>query len=173
MRERERRGQRDQPRARKRRHVVLVERRREPRVRSRRARRTVERVGVEEAGERAGLEPSCGAEERPEVILPAEHSVRQQVEPRRLLGRDELRDVALDLLVDRLGRRPAAVEVARRLHERLGAREDAGYERFHLSATPRSGPSSRLRIGLVSRGVLESLPGRSMSRRSPSGRSLS
>src|SRR5205085_9994632 len=67
-------------------------------------------------------------EERPEEGLPAQHPVGEEVEARLLLDADELAEVAPDLLVDRLGARPAAVEVARRLDERLRAGVDAWCE---------------------------------------------
>jgi hypothetical protein len=66
------------------------------------------------------------------VILPGEHSVCEQVEPRGLLCRDELGEVALDLLVDGLLASPAAVEVTSRLHKQLGTRANPGYERLQL-----------------------------------------
>ena len=93
----------------------------------------VEGVRVEKARQGAGLEPVGRLDERPEDVLPAEHPVREEVEPRLLLDRDELGEVALDLLVDRLGRRAPAVEVARRLDERLGARVEPRHKSLQLS----------------------------------------
>src|SRR5204863_3214558 len=102
-----------------RRDVALADRLRELRRRARGVRSAVEGVGVEEARQRTELEAFGGLDERPEDVLPAEHPVGEEVEPRILLEGDELGEVALDLLVDRLLARPAAVEVARRLDELL------------------------------------------------------
>ena len=121
VRERERRRQRYEPRPWKRADVALADRLCERRRGRRCARGAIEGVRVEEARQRAGVEPVGGLDERPEDVLPAQHPVGEEVEAGVLLGRDQLGQVALDLLVDRLLRRAAAVEVARRLHERFGA----------------------------------------------------
>src|SRR4029077_16719020 len=85
----------------------------------------VERVRIEEPRERALLQAVRGFDDRPEDVLPAEHPVREQVEPRGLLDGDELAEIPLDLLVDRLLARATAIEVARRLDELLRTRIDA------------------------------------------------
>jgi hypothetical protein len=133
VRERERRGQRRQTRAGQRRDVALVERPGQlgPVVGC--ARSAVEGVRVEEARERSGLEAVGSLEQRPEVVLPAQHPVGEEIEAGGLLLRDQLGEVALDLLVDGVLRRPPAVEVARRLDERFRARVDAGREGLQLS----------------------------------------
>ena len=126
--ERVRRGERDEPPCGELRDVTLVERPRELRRRASGLGGAVEGVGVQETRQRAGLEPVRRLEQRAEVVLPAQHAVRQEIEARGLLRRDERGEVALDLLLDSLLRRAAAVEVARRLDERLGARMDPGCE---------------------------------------------
>ena len=98
----------------------------------RRARRPEEGVRVEEARERAGLEAVGRLHEGAEDVLPAQHPVGEEVEARGLLDGDELGEVALDLLVDRLLRRAPAIEVARRLHERLGTRIKPWYESLQI-----------------------------------------
>ena len=69
--------------------------------------------------------PSARLDDRPEDVLPAEHPVGEEVEARSLLNGDELAEIALDLLVDRLLARATAIEVARRLDELLRTRIDA------------------------------------------------
>src|SRR5439155_16505786 len=98
QREGERRRKRDQARAGERRDVALVQRALEARLAGR-LRRAVERVRVEEAGQGARLEPVGLLEQRPEVVLPPQHPVGEEVEPGGLLRLDERREVALDLLV--------------------------------------------------------------------------
>ena len=66
--------------------------------------------------------PSLPFDEGPEDVLPAQHPVREEIEARVLLRRDELSEISVGLLVDRLGSRPPTVEVARRLDERLRPR---------------------------------------------------
>ena len=122
--ERERRRQRHEPRAGQRGDVAAVQRLGQLRSLAGGARSTVERVRVQEAGERALLQPVRRLDDRPEDVLPAEHPVREQVEPRGLLDGDELAEIALDQLVDRLRARAPAIEVARRLDELLRARID-------------------------------------------------
>ena len=152
--EREGRGQRDEPRPRQGRDVALVERRAQLWRRSRRLRRAVEAVRVEETGERSGLQAVREVEQRPEMVLPAQHPVGEEIEPGVLLAGDEGGAVALDLLVHGLLRRPPAVEVARRLDELLGARVDPGDERLQLShgpppptGSPRAGRAARAASG--------------------------
>ncbi len=60
------------------------------------------------------------------MILPAQHAVREEIEARFLLDRDELCEIALDQLVDGFRGRAPAVEVARRLDERVAAWVDPG-----------------------------------------------
>ena len=78
-----------------------------------------QKVFVEEARHRAGLEPRACLDERPEEVLPAQHAVGQQVDLGRLLDGNQLLQVAVDLLVVRLRRGAPTIEVARRLHEAL------------------------------------------------------
>src|SRR5205823_1742020 len=120
-RERVRRRKRDDSRAGERRDVALGERLAQARLARGRGRRAIEAVRVQEPRERAGLETFASLEERPEEVLPAQHPVGEQVEAGLLLDADELVEVAPDLLVDRLGGRATAIEVARRLDERLRA----------------------------------------------------
>ena len=49
------------------------------------------------------VQPFARLQERAKQVLPAEHPVCQQIEPRLLLSPDERRLIALDLLLDRLG----------------------------------------------------------------------
>ena len=69
----------------------------------------------------SGSEPSEGGAPigTPEEVLRAQHPVGQQVEAGLLLNRDELGEVAFDLLVDGLLRGARPIEVARRLNEPL------------------------------------------------------
>src|SRR5207247_11279129 len=99
-----------------------------------RARRPEEGGRVEETRQGARPEALAALYHGAEDVLPAQHPVGQEVEPGLLLNRDELGEVTLDLLVDRLRRRAPTVEVARRLDERLRARVNPGYECFHLAS---------------------------------------
>ena len=134
-RQREGRRQRDEALGRKRRDVALVERNAEARLALRMG-GAVEGVRVEEARERAALEAVRRLDERAEDVLPAQHPVGEEVDPGILLGRDELLEIALDLRVDGVLCRPAAIEVARRLDELLRAGIDAWYECLHVSSLP-------------------------------------
>src|SRR5436190_9978772 len=93
--------------------------------------RAIEGVRVEEACQRARLQALARLKHPSEEVLPAQHPVGQQVESGLLLNRDELREVAFDLLVNGLLRGASTIEVARRLDEPLGARVDAGNKGFH------------------------------------------
>ena len=136
-----RRGQRDQARARHLGDEAAVQRLGQRRRRRRRARSAIERVRVEEACERARLEPVGGIDDRPEDVLPAEHPVCEEVEADCLLDGDEVAEIALDLFVDRLPARPAAIEVARRLHELLRAGVDAWCECLQLRLLTTNAPA--------------------------------
>ncbi len=103
--------------------------------------RAVEGVRVEETRQRAALEPFGRLHERAEHVLPAQHPVGEEIEPGILLGRDELLEIALDLLVDGVLRRPAAIEVARRLDELLRAGIDPWYECLHVASLPSCAPA--------------------------------
>ena len=98
--------------------------------------RAVEGVRVEEARERAALEAVGRLDEGAEDVLPAQHPVGEEIDPGILLGRDELLEIALDLRVDGVLRRPAAIEVARRLDELLRAGIDPWYECLHVASLP-------------------------------------
>src|SRR5262249_14175640 len=125
------RGQSDEPRPRQRSCIPRAERAVELRHRRRRMRRAVEGVRIEEARQRTRLQAIGFLEQRPEEILPAQHPVAQQVEPRVLLDGDELRQVALDLVVDGLLGGAPPVEVPGRLDELLRTRVDARRESLH------------------------------------------
>src|SRR5918996_2589888 len=102
-----------------------------------------ERVRVEEARQRARRQPVRRLGNRAEEVLCPKHAVRQQVVPGLLLDGDELAEVALELDLDRRFVGAAAVEIARRLDERLGAGIDARYVRLQASSPLRK-ESSRL-----------------------------
>jgi hypothetical protein len=64
--------------------------------------------------------------------LPAQHPVGEEIDAGGLLDGDELREVALDLVVVRFRCRAPTVEVARRLDERLRPRVDPWYESLQI-----------------------------------------
>ena len=80
-------------------------------------------------------------DDRPEDVLPAKHPVSEQVEPCGLLDGDELAEIALDLLVDRLRARAPAIEVARCLDELLRARIDPWCECLQLASFTTNAPA--------------------------------
>jgi hypothetical protein len=124
VRQRERRRKRHQPRAGQWGDVAAVQRLRQLRTPVGTG-SAIEGVRVEEARERALLQAVGGLDDRPEDVLPAEHPVGEEVEPRGLLDGHELSEVALDLHVDGLLARAPSIEVARRLDELLRTRIDA------------------------------------------------
>src|SRR5262249_4203967 len=96
----------------------------------------VERVRIEEARERAGREPVRRLHERAEKILPAQHSVREEIEAGVPLRRHEVLQVALDLSVHGFWGRPPSVEVARGLDELLRAGIDPWCKCLHVASLP-------------------------------------
>jgi hypothetical protein len=68
------------------------------------------------------------------MVLPAKKTVGKEREPGLLLHGDEFAEVAFELPLDGVLRRAPAIEVPRRLYERVGTRIDPGRICLQLQA---------------------------------------